>query len=111
MMRKTALRAKELLGIEHPKQDCAAHNPRAAHGARALPLLAAGLGVQSGRSRRPRHRYGARGVQRESAVGGRAARGRLRDPHSLRTSAFLDAPPRALAAAATCAPADVARHD
>ena len=32
-----------------------ARNPRAADGARALPLLAAGLGFQSGRSRRPGH--------------------------------------------------------
>ena len=39
------------------------------------------------------------GGQRGSAVSCRAARGRLRDPHALCTSAFLDAPPRVLAAA------------
>src|ERR1035438_5091788 len=70
--------------------------------ARALPVLATGLGVQSGRPRRPRPGYGAR-RQHGPDVSGRAARGRLRDPHSLRTSAILDAPPRALAAAAACA--------
>ena len=79
-----------------------ARNPRTADGARSLPLLAAGLGVQSVRSRRPRHGHGA-GGPRGSAVRGRPARGRLRDPHSLCTGAFLDAPPRVLAAAATWA--------
>ena len=103
-------------GLRRPRHR-AARNPRAANGARALPLLAAGVGFQSGRSRRPRHRHGA-GGQREPAVSCRAARGRLRDPHSLCTSAFLDAPPRVLSAAATCAHtgsvgwrADVARRD
>jgi hypothetical protein len=103
-------------GLRRPRHR-AARNPRAANGARALPLLAAGLGFQSGRSRRPRHQHGA-GGQREPAVSCRAARGRLRDPHSLCTSAFLDAPPRVLAAAATWARtrsvggrANVARRD
>ena len=41
------------------------------------------------------------GGQRESAVNCRAARGRLRAPHALRASAFLDAPPRVPAPAAT----------
>jgi len=59
-----------------------------------------------------------RAVQRESAVSCRAARGQLRDPHALRASAFLDAPPRVPAAAAAWARthsvvgrANIARRD
>jgi hypothetical protein len=51
-------------------------------------------------------------------VSGRTALRRLRDPHALRASAFLGAPPRTLAAAATCTDggsvdqrADVGRGD
>ena len=50
------------------------------------------------------------------AVSDRAARGRLRDPRSVRTTAFPGTPPRALAAIPTRAGsvgrrADVARRD
>jgi hypothetical protein len=64
-------------GLRRPRHR-AARNPRAANGARALPLLAAGLGFQSGRSRRPRHQHGA-GGQREPAVSCRQLGGRLCD--------------------------------
>ena len=56
-----------------------ARNPRTVDGACALPILAAGPGFQSGRSRRPRARHSA-GGQREPAVSGRAAGPVTRSP-------------------------------
>src|ERR1700678_3426366 len=74
----------------------------AADGASALPLLTAGLGVESIRPRRPHHGHGARRPH-EPTVSSRTARGRLRNPHALRTGAFLGTPARALVAVATWA--------
>ena len=88
-------------GLRRPRHRTARH-PRTADSPRALPLLAAGLDFQSGRSRRSRHWHCAWG-QRKSAGSGGTARSRLRDPHAVCARAFLDAHRRVLAAAAVSA--------